>query len=48
MNNPSYADDVYRGEVDSTILLRKAVQRTFACAPQEAAWVLTQRLPPKQ
>ena len=48
MNNPSFADDVYHGEVDSTILFRKAIQRTFACAPQEAAWVLTQRLPPKQ
>ena len=48
MKNQSLADDVYYGEVDSPILFREAVQRTFDCAPQEAAWILTQRLPPKR
>lgn len=47
MHRPAFADDVYHGEGDVSILFRKAVQRTFECSPSQATWVLAQRLPSK-
>ena len=48
MNRPFFADDVYHGEADSAVLFRKAIERTFGCSKQQAKWLLTKRLPPKQ
>jgi len=48
MNRPSFADDVYHGEANSAVLFRKVIERTFGCSKQQAKWLLTKRLPPKQ
>jgi len=47
MSRPAFADDVYHGDKDASILFRKAVERTFGCSAKQAMWLLTQRLPAK-
>ena len=37
MNTASFTDDVYRGEADSEVLLRKAIERTFGRSKQQAS-----------
>ena len=48
MNRPSFADDVFHGEADSAVHCRTDIERTFECSKQQAKWLLTKRLPPKQ